>query len=74
MLLHHQFKDKEKVNISPLQSGAMSKNSTLSHNSTLPRHWKEMDYEEGGVIQHRHPIKRSNSKASSILSVETVSF
>lgn len=73
LLLHSHSKNNEGTVTSTLKSGAISKNSTLSRNSTLPRDWKDMEYEDSGTL-HRHPIKRSNSKASSILSVETVSF
>ena len=71
LLLHRRCKDNEEPITSNLQSGAMSKSNTLSR-STLPKQWRETDYEDGRTSQ-QHPIKRSTSKASSILSIETVS-
>lgn len=55
---------------STFRGGTLSRNSTLSRNNTLPKKWKDLDEIDSGT-NHRHPIRRSNSKASSILSVET---
>ena len=59
---------------STFHGGTISKNSTLSRNNTLPKRWKDLDEVDGSASynHHKHPIRRSNSKASSILSVETV--
>ncbi|XP_066932534.1 uncharacterized protein [Clytia hemisphaerica] len=58
---------------STFHGGTISKNSTLSRNNTLPKRWKDLDEVDGSASynHHKHPIRRSNSKASSILSVET---
>lgn len=62
--------DEEGMIPSTFRAGSISKNSTLSRTSTLPKKWKDLDDTDHGN-NLRQSVKRSNSKASSIVSIET---